>query len=578
MAGIVTLLRFFPISSWLFFLILPALSAGMGIIVMFWVADPLHRFIHETQTKVQEHFESLVDTTGDNEIEQLSRLNHAILSALETMKQNLHELNEDNAAHLLNQSNLQEKEAYFRSLFEFANDAVFIYNFEGILIDVNRKACQMLGFPKKELMQIPFLDLQDEEELVRSKAAFQTSRKTGSLRYESLMKTKDGERIFVEISSSIVDLKMGIMQSVISNITQRKEMERHLKDSEEKFRTFMETANDMMFITNAQGIIEYANAAMMRTVGYASKELIGMPFQDLLDQESLAISKQRRQHLLDSGEDIHELVWETKARKKIIGEMKAVGIFDENGRFKGMRGVFRDVTERKKIENSQRLTQLGRLAADIAHEVKNQLMLVSTRAQIALIHLQESKDVEEDIQTIINQCKRINDVVKRLLQFSRPSKGNFQELDINDSLNFVINLVEKQFSQEQVEISKKMASSLPHVWIDEKQIQEVFVNLLQNASEAMPSGGQITVFTSYDQNFVRIDIQDTGSGISENDLAHIFDPFFTTKETGTGLGLSACFGIIQAHQGQISYSSAAGEGTTATILLPVSESKESAIT
>jgi two-component system sporulation sensor kinase A len=578
LAGLVFFLNLLTISSWLYFLILPAAGAGLGLVAKCWIADPLQRFIHETQTKVQDYFESMVDTAGDNEIEQLSRVNHAILSAMENLKQNLHVLDEDNAAHLLNQSNLQEKEAYFRSLFEFANDAVFIYDFEGKLIDVNRKACQMLGYSKKELMQIPFLDLQDEEELVRSKAAFQTSQRTGSLRYESSMKTKDGERIIAEVSSSIVDLKKGIMQSVISNITERKQIEKHLKDSEEKFRTFMETANDIMFITNEQGNIIYANAAMIRTVGYASKELIGMPFQDLLDQESLAISKQRRQQLLESGEDIHELVWETKTRKKVIGEMKAVGIFDDDGHFKGMRGVFRDVTDRKKIEQSQRLTQLGRLAADIAHEVKNQLMLVSTRAQIALIHLQESKDVEDDIQTIINQCKRINDVVKRLLQFSRPSKGNLQELDISDSLNFVVNLVEKQFSQGQVEIIKEMAPSLPQVMIDEKQLQEVFVNLLQNAFEAMPNGGQIRIITSNDQDFVRIDIQDTGSGISENDLAHIFDPFFTTKETGTGLGLSACFGIVQAHQGQISYSSAPGEGTTATIMLPISAEKESAIT
>jgi two-component system, sporulation sensor kinase E len=578
LAGLVVFLNLLAISSWLYFLVLPAACAGLGLIAKSWVADPLQRFIHETRTKVQEYFDSLVDTAGDNEIEQLARLNHAILSAMENMKQNLHVLNEDNAAHQLNQSNLQEKEAYFRSLFEFANDAVFIYDFEGTLIDVNRKACQMLGYSKKELIQIPFLDLQDEEELARSKAAFQTSQKTGSLRYESLMKTKDGERIIVEISSSIVDLKKGIMQSVIINITERKEMEKHLKDSEEKFRTFMETANDMMFITNEQGIIVYANAAMIRMVGYARKELIGMPFQDLLDQESLVISKQRRQQLLESGEDVHELVWETKTRKKVIGEMKAVGIFDDNGHFKGLRGVFRDVTERKKIEHSQRLTQLGRLAADIAHEVKNQLMLVSTRAQIALIHLQESKEVEEDIQTIVNQCKRINDVVKRLLQFSRPSKGNFQELNVNDSLIFVINLLEKQFSQGQVEILKEMAPSLPQVLINEKQIQEVFVNLLQNAFESMPDGGQIRIITSMDQDFVRIDIQDTGSGISENDLTHIFDPFFTTKETGTGLGLSACFGIIQAHQGQISYSSEPGEGTTASITLPVSATKESAVT
>ncbi|MBN2104805.1 PAS domain S-box protein [bacterium] len=568
LGGIGLLFQSLSISPYITFCVLLVFTLGIGYLSTIWVAAPVTRFVHEIQTQHQEFYEALIDISDDNEIMQLSRLNNALLDSLKDTKKKLETLLEENAAHTIHEKDIKKQEEHFRRLFEYANDAVFIYDFEGKLLDVNKKACQMLKYTRKELMEIPFLDLQIEEEVSKSKAGFQTSQKTGSLRYESFMQTKEGERIIIEVSSSIVDLKKGIMQSVVTNITERKEMEKSLKDSEEKFRTFMETANDMMFISNEQGVLTYVNSAMVRALGFSRKELLGMPFHDLLANESLSVSKQRREQLLSGGEDFHELIWESKTRKKIIGEMKATGIFDDEGHFKGMRGVFRDMTERKKIEASQRLTQLGRLAADIAHEVKNQLMLVSTRAQIALIHLQEAKEVETDIQTIIDQCKRINDVVKRLLQFSRPSKGDFQEVDLNNSLQFVIDLVEKQFFQGKVEILKKLAPSLPTVNIDEKQMQEVFVNLLQNAYEAMPEGGLITVSTSTRDDFVQIDFKDTGAGISENDMARIFDPFFTTKENGTGLGLSACFGIVQAHQGNLHYESEPGNGTTATILLP----------
>ncbi|MBN1782134.1 PAS domain S-box protein [bacterium] len=555
-------------AAWAVFALQAAVLILSGLAAAYWLSAPFADLIRNLTLQHQEHFETLIDLDGLDEIEKMSKLNDQMLHSLHRAKETLDNVTDQNAIHVVNEANLKEKESYYRKLFEHANDAVFIYDFEGQMLNVNKKACDLLGYRRNELLKIPFLDLQIEEEVAKSKAAFQTSRKTGSLRYESWLIAKDGTRIWVEISSSIVDLKKGIMQSVVTNITERKEIEKILRESEEKFRTFMETATDMMFICSETGILNYINGSMIRALEFSKKELIGMPFQELMAPESLELSKKRRQQLLDSGEDIHELILETKTRKRIVGEMKTVGIFDEHGLFQGFRGVFRDMTERKKIESAQRLSQLGRLSADIAHEVKNQLMLVSTRAQIALIHLEEAKDVKADIQTIIDQSQRINDVVKRLLQFSRPGKGDFQPMDINQSLNFVIDLVEKQFFQGHVEILRKLAPSLPQVMIDERQMQEVFVNLMQNAYEAMASGGLITIETSARDNIVQIDISDNGPGIDEKDLTHIFDPFFTTKENGTGLGLSACFGIIQAHQGDIHYSSKKGEGTTATILLP----------
>ncbi len=153
--------------------------------------------------------------------------------------------------------------------------------------------------------------------------------------------------------------------------------------------------------------------------------------------------------------------------------------------------------------------------------------------------------------------------------FSRPSKGEIKEVSINESISFILKLLEHQYSLANIKIVRNYTSSLPKVKIDEKQMHEVFMNLIKNAAEAMPGGGDITISTKKEADNIRIDFKDTGEGISEENIKKIFDPFFTTKEQGTGLGLSVCYGIVQAHGGKLRYESRLGEGTKAIILLPI---------
>ncbi len=512
-----------------------------------------------------------VNINSKNEIGQLSKTVEYMASDLKQANESIYKLNEEIVNYKETKQKLQEREEYFRRLFEYSNDAVFIYDFNGSIVDVNNKACQMLGYTKKEFYQISFFELQTKEELTKSKAAFKTGANTGSVRFESLFQKKDGSTINIEISSSIVDLKKGIMQSIVSNITERKEMEQSLRESEEKFRTFMETASDLMYITDANGNISYINNAMLNTLGYSKEEIIGMPFHEILCKETLEDSKKKRQELMKIEKDTHELVWETKTRKKIIGEMKAVGIYDHEGHFQGIRGIFRDMTERKKIEESQRLTLLGKLAADMAHEVNNQLMVIDTRSKICLMRKPKDNEIKNDIQIISNQCDQIKDIVKRLLTFSKPSRGDFKEVNINDSIDFVVNLIEKQFLHNNIKIIKKLSSPPLKVKVDEKQIQEVFLNLLRNAFDAINDKGTITISTLRENDHIQIDFTDTGIGIPETNMKQIFNPFFTTKEHGTGLGLSVCYGIIKGHHGDLQYKSKPGEGTTASISLPIYE-------
>ena len=233
-------------------------------------------------------------------------------------------------------------------------------------------------------------------------------------------------------------------------------------------------------------------------------------------------------------------------------------------------GLIMDVTERRKVEQAQRLAQLGKLISHMAHEVNNPLQIVSGRAELSLMESTENDIIKDNLKIVVDQCERAKGIIQRLLMFSKPSKGEAHTVDINETVNFVINLVEHNFELSNIKIVKNFADKLPSIKVDGKQVEEVFMNLLRNAAEAIGEEGTVTISTSRKENNVQIDFIDTGAGISKENIGKIFEPFYTTKEKGTGLGLSVCFGIIKAHGGNITYSSKLGEGTIATVLLPIS--------
>ena len=177
--------------------------------------------------------------------------------------------------------------------------------------------------------------------------------------------------------------------------------------------------------------------------------------------------------------------------------------------------------------------------------------------------------MQEKIKIVIEQCNAATSIVKRLLAFSKPSKKEFARININHTVKAVITLVEHQFQGSHIVINTHFSDKLLYVNADEKQLQEVFMNLLRNAEEAMPEGGQIDLHTFEKEGNIYIDCKDTGEGISEEAIKKIFDPFFTTKEKGTGLGLSVCYGIIKAHNGDLQLFSKKAEGATARVILPI---------
>jgi two-component system NtrC family sensor kinase len=231
--------------------------------------------------------------------------------------------------------------------------------------------------------------------------------------------------------------------------------------------------------------------------------------------------------------------------------------------------------EMKKINSqlfrSEKLASLGKLAAGVAHEINNPLTGILTNSSLLLEDLENDDPRREDVEVMVRETIRCREIVKRLLDFARQTKPQKRLANINMLIETIILLVRNQASFRNIIIEKQLSERAPEVLVDPDQIQQVFVNIILNAAEAMAKGGTLTIRSkvSEDRRNIVVSFTDTGPGIPESQRERIFDPFYTTKEHGTGLGLSISYGIVEQHGGTISVESLMGKGSAFTIQLPI---------
>jgi PAS domain S-box-containing protein len=263
-------------------------------------------------------------------------------------------------------------------------------------------------------------------------------------------------------------------------------------------------------------------------------------------------------------------------------------IYGHAGKKLGAFLVVNDLTTIRQLElqvrRTDRLASLGTLAAGMAHEIKNPLVSIKTFTQL-MPERYDDADFRETFSSLVGgEVKRIDSIVNQLLRFSRPSKPVLAAISLHDLLNNALKLLQQQMRSKNIQLSTSFTIAPDSINADGDQLSQAFINFFLNAIEAMQQGGTLTVVTSQpspehpssawwnghpDRPMILVRIQDTGEGISQEDLTHIFDPFFTTKSQGTGLGLSVAHGIIQEHSGLIDVKSEAGHGTTFTIAIPL---------
>ncbi len=263
-----------------------------------------------------------------------------------------------------------------------------------------------------------------------------------------------------------------------------------------------------------------------------------------------------------------------------LGEGRAIPLGVSLSKLEGDDGMvlgdlilFRDLTEvralQKEIERSERLASLGRLAAGIAHEIRNPL---SSIKGFATYFGERYKNVPEDRKTaeiMVQEVERLNRVITQLLEFARPMTVQKKPSPLGPVIQHSLKTIEREALKSGVKIETKLPDEIPQVPMDGDRINQVLLNLYLNAIEAMEEGGTLAVEVANEAGGLRISVSDTGKGIKGKDISHVFDPYFTTKQSGTGLGLAIVHKIIESHEGEIKLDSEPGRGTRVTIILPV---------
>lgn len=358
----------------------------------------------------------------------------------------------------------------------------------------------------------------------------------------------------------------------------RRQAEEALQQSEEKLRLMFESVADSITVTDLEGKILQTNEATARIHGYDSKnELIGKPAMELIAARDHPKIGKNMDELYAGGEvKGDEYTFLARDGREFPGELRAAPFRDNSGNLVGTIVIAKDITERKHMDEqlilTDRLASIGQLASGIAHELNNPLTGVIGLSELVM-EKDIPEDIKEDLEIIRKEAQRTAGIVKGLLAFARKQGTEKSSVDINGIIQGVLQLRSYEQKVNNIEIVTRFDPDLPKVIGNSSQLQQVFMNIILNAEQAMletHSRGTISITTKQKGDMVRASVIDDGPGISQDNMKKLFTPFFTTKEVGkgTGLGLSICHGIITEHGGKIHAESTPGEGTSFILELP----------
>jgi two-component system sensor histidine kinase AtoS len=359
---------------------------------------------------------------------------------------------------------------------------------------------------------------------------------------------------------------------------------RAIKESEKRYRLLFESAGDAIFILEAEGPeagkIVQANEAAAKLHGYTIEELMSMNIRDVDSPEAMLGVPVRMARLL-AGERLKTEITHRKKDGTVFPVEISAAMFELNER-KYILAIDRDTTERKQseeaLQRAQQIRLAGELATGLAHEIKNPL--AGIKVTMAALSEEEYLTAEDRdlLKRVIDEIKRIEYLMKALLSFAKPRTPHFVETDVNSILQTVATLAIKNRAglgngTQLVKIVNDLTPGLPEILADPMHLQQIFMNLLLNAVDAMPEGGTLTMRTSFDiaTSSVHVEISDTGKGVESTVLDKLFQPFFTTKPKGTGLGLAITKRLVEEHGGVISLRNNAEGGVKIILHLPVTQ-------
>ena len=376
--------------------------------------------------------------------------------------------------------------------------------------------------------------------------------------------------------------------------------------SEHRFRSLVETTSDVVWEVDREGLFSYCSPMSWDLYGYAPEELVGRIFFEVLSEPE---SRDKFRQVFASCVESGNRWWAverrclTKEGRLIVVESSGMPVYDAQGQVSGYRGIDRDITARNENEaerlrleerfrQTQKLEALGTLAGGIAHDLNNILTPILTYSKLGKMQTAENQELHVMFETIENCSQRAADLIRRILSFSRKQKIDMRPLDLHQLIQELSKIL-RRLIREDITFSVVLPEKLWPVLTDRNQMEQVLINLVVNARDAMENGGELKISAEnisvaphslYDidlreicGDFVLLTVSDQGCGIDAKKIALVFDPFFTTKEVGkgTGLGLASVHGIVAQHGGHILVESTEGKGSSFKIFLPKSEGTSS---
>jgi len=451
---------------------------------------------------------------------------------------------------------------------------------DGRFVYLSERFAQSLGYTKEELLALdcvtqviaePQRDQINEMLRRRAKGSSEESR------FFTTVRCRDGKLLDAEVHGSVTEFEgERIVIGTAVDMTAHVASTRKVIEREEYFRALTENIADVIAILDSAGRVTYVNPSVTRILGGHWTNLLNKPFFERVhaeDRESFSRAVLELKHKRSFGPAEYRV-------RHADGSWRVMEVVGSNllhhPHIHGFVLNMRDVTERKRMEREvaqlNRLTSLGRLATQVAHEFNNVLMGIQSMMNVIRRRAAENDDVLGAADTINAALSRGKRVTTDILRFGRPAQLAIRAVDANALVRQSIGELRSTLP-ERIDVHLALLE-IPRAAADPGQLAQVLTNLIFNARDAMTQGGTLTIETNVvidkaSDRFIRLKITDTGEGMAPDDLPYIFEPFFTTKKTGTGIGLAVVYQIVRAHGGHISVQSELGKGTTFEILIPV---------
>ncbi len=501
---------------------------------------------------------------------------------------------------LIKLKDMEEKTRY-TELMENVDDAVYIVDSQGKILQANQATRLQLGY-HADIQLDPGHDAilpEKDARTIRGLLDDDQDQKPDKMTIETFHIARDGNPVPVEINARAITYRgQNVILNVARDIRTRKEAERALRESEKRYRSVVENSHDGILIIDHQRLIIYVNNQLCRILGYPRKEIEGKKIVEFFPAAIAAFLSDQSPE--KSSRESENFGFTRKDGQKRHGNIRVTTIIDPGGNHKTVIQLL-DITdqlqaeqEKKQLEaqllHAQKMEAIGTLAGGVAHDFNNLLQVIHGYTELLMAMKKENDPELKQLQEIKNASQRASELTDQLLTFSRKTDSKTMPVNLSNEVEQSYRLLDRTLPNT-IETKLFLADDLVMINADPGRLQQVIMNLGVNARDAMPEGGRLvfetkTVFLDETRSkkyleampgdYVRLSVTDNGHGMDEETIKHIFEPFFTTKTAGkgTGLGMAIVYGIVQDFGGYITCYSEIGIGTTFRLYFPAAKQKE----